>query len=764
MARPTPFAASHEPLQIFQDDFFEQPVAVPAISRAPMPSVNKQIHRRRPLQKANGNNMFNPPNGHARQQQSPFKAQNRVAGSPLAPLGSSRGNARLNSVSILPPSSHGMNTDSMQKKQPLMSKFKHVVQKPPMDLQQANFGKENVHPTLYPAPPPFSLNFDHYYEKAPGKRALLDAPTITDNRTVKRIKPEEPVLPAPDCFPAVVDDGGKPGHSYAQLIGMAILRAPQRRLTLSQIYKWISDSYSFYRANDAGWQNSIRHNLSLNKAFIKQERPKDDPGKGNYWVIEPGMEHSFVKDKTSRKAVTTTVENAPFMANLMEPAQIEPTIFQDGLPSLPPVLPAQHIMYPQESMPAKQLVQPTQEVSSDATIPLSDNAAPDDQQENVAEAEHQAEPHVYSPLPATMHSSPPIPRHLEPRSNTPPPIMRDVGSSASRKRTHKRKYASMDASMDDSGYISSLESSVMRPHQIGRVHSSGPDRHRIKRGRAEEEIARLRASSYDSPTKSRSRGLVAPSSSPLRRQSNEGQMLPPLTPAVKLQRPMKPPASVSPNTNLRIHRDNVRHMLNSPLRRVNTLSEGIDEWSTVIGTDEPVLNWDFLNDDHDIFSEWNRDPFFISATDSQSPLKKAVKRPRIDRTSSTSALDDITYSLPNNSITSSAPSLKPPPTPSVGLTYETPSKAFEGMSSPSKVFLQSPIAPSKATQDPIKTDWTGFEDFTTPHFLVEENTEDFSGMDILQGFEKIGSSSQNAAASFGKPPKPPLGRSYTSRF
>ncbi|KAK9474991.1 uncharacterized protein V1510DRAFT_405650 [Dipodascopsis tothii] len=114
-------------------------------------------------------------------------------------------------------------------------------------------------------------------------------------------------------LPPIYDDGSKPPFSYATLIGMAILRAPARRLTLAQIYKWINDTFAWYRNSDSGWQNSIRHNLSLNKAFSKQERPKDDPGKGNYWIIEPGCEYMFVKGRP-RKPFGQAANGTAFVA------------------------------------------------------------------------------------------------------------------------------------------------------------------------------------------------------------------------------------------------------------------------------------------------------------------------------------------------------------------------------------------------------------------------------------------------------------------
>ena len=93
----------------------------------------------------------------------------------------------------------------------------------------------------------------------------------------------------------------KPPYSYIALTAMALFRCPERMLPLSEIYKFIMDTFPYYRKNTQRWQNSLRHNLSFNDCFIKIPRRPDRPGKGAYWTLHPKAIQMFENGSLLRR-------------------------------------------------------------------------------------------------------------------------------------------------------------------------------------------------------------------------------------------------------------------------------------------------------------------------------------------------------------------------------------------------------------------------------------------------------------------------------
>ncbi|NXA13789.1 FOXJ1 protein, partial [Sapayoa aenigma] len=102
----------------------------------------------------------------------------------------------------------------------------------------------------------------------------------------------------------------RPPYSYATLICMAMEASKKPKITLSAICKWISDNFCYFQPADPTWQSSIRHNLCINKRFIKVTREKSEPGRGAFWKLHPQYADRL-KNRTFEEKKTPPVQIQP---------------------------------------------------------------------------------------------------------------------------------------------------------------------------------------------------------------------------------------------------------------------------------------------------------------------------------------------------------------------------------------------------------------------------------------------------------------------
>ncbi|XP_017474072.1 PREDICTED: putative GPI-anchored protein PB15E9.01c isoform X1 [Rhagoletis zephyria] len=108
------------------------------------------------------------------------------------------------------------------------------------------------------------------------------------------VTPQKQKHPNNVPYDPFVHTHNKPPYSFSSLIFMAIEGSNEKALPVKEIYAWIMQHFPYFKTAPAGWKNSVRHNLSLNKSFVKVEKAPN-MGKGSLWRVEPQQRQNLIQ-------------------------------------------------------------------------------------------------------------------------------------------------------------------------------------------------------------------------------------------------------------------------------------------------------------------------------------------------------------------------------------------------------------------------------------------------------------------------------------
>ncbi|MCJ1479213.1 hypothetical protein MMC13_007898 [Lambiella insularis] len=162
-----------------------------------------------------------------------------------------------------------------------------------------------------------SVNMDTSYQNF----AHFENPSSVplDRQGTERYATISPDIPHRSSGPVIASttndedtDGALSSEPYAQLIFRALKSVPDHSMVLKDIYEWFEKNTDKAKDNTSkGWQNSIRHNLSMNGAFRKADLPPptDEGKKGCIWVLDKKALENGVESTTRYRKVGAHKKN-----------------------------------------------------------------------------------------------------------------------------------------------------------------------------------------------------------------------------------------------------------------------------------------------------------------------------------------------------------------------------------------------------------------------------------------------------------------------
>ncbi|XP_022096118.1 fork head protein homolog 2-like [Acanthaster planci] len=111
-------------------------------------------------------------------------------------------------------------------------------------------------------------------------------------------------------------------HSYVELISMAIKASPSCMLTLREILAYLQEHNECFQGSYVGWKNSVRHNLSSSRCFVKLLRNSKRPfGKDNFWAMNPDCTHCQTAEQTRQGSGTLQASQSNVSSSQLAPRE-----------------------------------------------------------------------------------------------------------------------------------------------------------------------------------------------------------------------------------------------------------------------------------------------------------------------------------------------------------------------------------------------------------------------------------------------------------